>query len=207
MDSAVPNQKIPPWMKIIAVCYLAVFIPVYWWHLGVANFLWFSDIALIVTVFSLLRESRYPISMMAVGVLMFELGWNLDFFSRLLLGKHILGIGFTAGMFTDEFPLIIRLISISFHVLLPWVLVYLIARLGYDKDAWKGQTILGWVVMPICYRLTEPAQNINWVYGLVEQQTIISGPLFVLLEMLLLPVIVYYPTHRVIYYFVVKVKQ
>ena len=69
----------PFWLKLSAAIYLAVFISVYWVLRGPANFLWFSDIALIVIVITLWLEKSLPASMMAMGVLLFELGWILDF--------------------------------------------------------------------------------------------------------------------------------
>src|SRR5262249_40872039 len=50
------------------------------------NFLWFSDIALLVTMPALWLESPLLASMMAVAVTLPELAWNLDFFVRLTTG-------------------------------------------------------------------------------------------------------------------------
>lgn len=44
-------------------------------------FLWFSDIALFAVGIALWTKSRLLISMMAVGVFILEIGWNIDFFS------------------------------------------------------------------------------------------------------------------------------
>ena len=63
-----------------------IVMPVYWLEYGPANFLWASDIALLVTTVALWQENRFLISMMAVGVLLPELFWNIDFFARLIAG-------------------------------------------------------------------------------------------------------------------------
>jgi hypothetical protein len=60
-------------------------------------------------------------------------------------------------------------------------------------------TALAWVVLPITYLLTEPADNINWVFGPGSKpQTWMRPVLYLLLLMLTLPLCVYLPTHRVL---------
>src|SRR5205823_6373509 len=71
---------------------VAAILPVYLVHYGPTNFLWFSDIALVVTGIALWYESRLLASMMAVGVLLPELLWNVSFFSRLLAGVRVSGL-------------------------------------------------------------------------------------------------------------------
>ena len=72
-----------------------VLVPVYWAQRGPANFLWASDIALLVTVGALWRESRFLSSMMAVAVLLPELGWNVDFFLRLGVAQGLMSQGWS----------------------------------------------------------------------------------------------------------------
>ena len=188
----------PFWLKLSAAIYLAVFISVYWVLRGPANFLWFSDIALIVIVLTLWLEKSLPASMMAVGVLLFELGWILDFSSRLIVGSHLLGLGATRYMFTSELPFVIKAFSLSLHVVLPALLVYVLYTLGYDRRAWKAQTVLAWIVLPICYLFTDPALNINWVFGIGGQQTVVTGPVYITFGMIILPFFIYYPVHRLL---------
>ena len=102
MSLSEQKSLFPFWLKLSAAIYLAVFISVYWVLRGPANFLWFSDIALIVVVFTLWLEKSLPASMMAVGVLLFELGWILDFLFRLIIGHHLFGLNATRYMFTPR---------------------------------------------------------------------------------------------------------
>ena len=67
-------------IKLFYTIFVCVLVPVYWMERGPANFLWLSDIALLAMVPALWMESRFLASMMAVGALMPELAWNLDFF-------------------------------------------------------------------------------------------------------------------------------
>ena len=189
---------IPFWLKIAYTLFVTVLVPVYWVHHGPANFLWACDIALLVTVVTLWRESRLLASMMAVAVLLPELLWNLDFFLRLATGRDVIGLDATGYMFNPQQPLPVRLLSL-FHVFLPLLLLWLVWRLGYQAHAGLATTALCWLVLPISYLCTDPAHNINWVYGWGgAAQTWLPGPLYVALLMLVLPLGVYLPTHLVL---------
>ena len=69
------------WTKIPYTIFVCVLVSVYWVERGPANFVCLSDIALLVTLAALWLESRFLASMMAVGVLLPEFAWNLDFLS------------------------------------------------------------------------------------------------------------------------------
>jgi hypothetical protein len=184
---------IPLWLKLAYTLVAAVILAVYFVRYGLRNFLWFSDIALIVTGVALWLESALLASMMAVGVLLPEIVWNAGFFGGLLTGKPIRGL---AGyMFDRGKPRYLRALSL-FHVVLPPVLVWLVWRLGYDADAWVAQTALAWVVLPLTYALTDPADNINWVFGpLGKPQDRLPPLVYLGLLMLALALLVYLPTH------------
>jgi hypothetical protein len=64
---------LPLWPKIAYTLFLAVIVPAYWVRNGLANFLWFSDIALVATGAALWLESSLLASAMAVGVFLPEL--------------------------------------------------------------------------------------------------------------------------------------
>jgi hypothetical protein len=93
VSSVGPGEAdVPLWIKIAYTLFVCVLVPVYVRHYGPANFLWFSDVALLVMVPALWIESRLVASMMALAVVLPELAWNLDFFGRLLTGRHLLGL-------------------------------------------------------------------------------------------------------------------
>src|SRR5256885_10093256 len=81
---------LPLWGKLLYTLFLAVLVPAYWVHWGPKNFLWFSDIALLTTAVALWLESPLLASMMLLAIALPELGWNADFFGRLLTGRHLL---------------------------------------------------------------------------------------------------------------------
>jgi len=184
---------IPLWLKIAYTLFVCLLVPIYWRQYGLANFLWFSDIALLVMVPALWLESSLLFSMMALAVLLPELAWNIDYFSRLATG--VSPIGLTNYMFDPSIARFIRGLSL-FHVVLPIVLVWTLHRLGYDRRALLLQTIVAAVVLPLSYLASNPRENVNWVYGFGErQQTMIPAPLFVLFLMLMFPLVVYLPMH------------
>jgi hypothetical protein len=187
------GELIPLWIKILYTLFLCVLVPVYWIHWGPSNFLWFSDIALLATAIALWLESALLASMMTLAIALPELAWNADFFGRLVTGRHILGL--SGYMFDARKPPFLRALSL-FHVVLPVLLLWTVHRLGYDPRALAFQTVAALVILPVTYALTDPADNVNWVYGPGgKRQTWTSPRAYLALVMLFFPVAIYLPTH------------
>jgi hypothetical protein len=168
-------------------------VPTYWIHWGPKNFLWFSDIALLTTGVALWMESSLLASMMTLAIALPELAWNADFFGRVLTGRHLLGL--SGYMFDARRPRFLRALSL-FHVVLPIVLVWMVSRLGYHRSAWVFQTAVACIVLPVTYWLTDPADNVNWVYGPGDKaQTWMKPGAYVALMMMLFPLVIYLPMH------------
>ena len=186
--------RIPAWIKVAYTIFLAVIVPIWIVKNGLANFLWFSDIAMLVAGAALWLESPLLASTMAVGVLLPESYWNVSFFGRLLTRHRIAGL--TDYMFEPRKSRLVRGLSLVMHVALPVVLLVLLARLGYDERALLVQTALAWIVLPVTYLVTEPAKNVNWVFGPGNRPQHRIPPLaYLLLLMLAFPAAVYLPTH------------
>ena len=131
--------------------------------------------------------------MMTLAIALPELAWNADFFGRLVTGRHILGL--SGYMFDGRKPRFLRALSL-FHVVLPALLLWTVHRLGYDPRALAFQTVAALVILPVTYALTDPADNINWVYGPGRKpQTWTSPRAYLALVMLFFPVVIYLPTH------------
>jgi len=184
---------IPLWIKIIYTLFAIITVAVYAVKYPWANFLWFSDIALMLTVPALWFESSLLASMMAVGILLPEVFWNVSFFVRLGTGKRLSGL--TDYMFDARKPRYLRSLSL-FHIFLPMLLLWMVARLGYSPRALIAQTVLAWIVLPLTYMTTDPALNINWVFGPgPAQQDRLPAILYLGLLMISFPVLVYFPIH------------
>lgn len=186
-------RRIPLPVKLGYTVWLAVWIPVYWWQNGLQNFLWLCDMASLLLGVALWLESPLVLSAQAVGVLVIQLLWNLDFFAYLLFRVH--PIGGTEYMFDTTQPLWFRLFSL-FHTAMPPLLLWALTRLGYDRRAWRAQTALTWVVLPITFFFADPAKNINWVVKPFEKaQTVLPPAGYLLAMLVLLPLLLYGPSH------------
>lgn len=189
-------SRIPRALKISCTAYAAVLVPPYWRHYGSANFLWFSDLALFGLVPALWLEDRRLTSMAAIWVVLPEIPWNLGFFTRLLTGRELFGL--SHYMFEKKNPLWIRALSL-FHIWLPPLLVWCVKRLGYDRRALPAAVAAGEVVLAASYALGSPEDNVNWVYGPGEKpQTKVSRRLWLCGVMVLFPLCVWWPAHRLL---------
>jgi hypothetical protein len=184
---------IPLGLKVVYTIFVCALVPIYWRQYGPANFLWFSDIALLALVPALWLENALLVSMLAISVAFLEALWSIDFVFRLATGKSLTGL--SAYMFDPRIPVFIRGLS-CFHIVLPLLLLWLLHLLGYDQRALLWQTIVALTVLPLSYLLSNTQENVNWVYGFGQNpQRILPAPLFVILLMLLFPLAVYLPTH------------
>jgi hypothetical protein len=185
--------QIPLWIKLGYTVFVAVLVPVYLKHYGPANFLWFSDVALLVTSLGLWAESPLILSTTTIAVALPEILWNVDFFARLFTGRA--PVGMAAYMFDRRLPGYLRGLSL-FHVALPILLLWSVARLGYDPRALTVQTVSGTLLMILSYTLTDPSENINWVFGPGSKpQRRLPPRVYVTMVIVSFPVLVYWPTH------------
>lgn len=190
------TRRLPSWPKVATSLWLVVLVPIYWRYYGPTNFLWFSDIALFLATAALWLEKRLLASIAAVATLIPEIAWNLDFFTRLLSGWSPMGLA--SYMWDREIPLHIRLVSL-FHVPLVPLLLWLVARLGYDRRALPVQVGLALLILPLSRLLGTPQENINWTYGLGSKpQEALPPWLYFCLLMLAMPLLIYLPTHLVL---------
>ncbi len=190
------KNVLPLWLKILHTAFVCVLVPIYAVEHGWANFLWFSNIALLTTTVILWREQRLLAGMMTLAILLPEIGWNIDFAIGLLTGGSPLGL--TGYMFDQEIPAHVRALSL-YHVPLPFLLLWIVTRLGYDPAALRWQTLAAWVILPLSYLAGSPEANLNWTHGLVgEEQQWIPAPLHLALLMVAFPVLVYLPTDRLL---------
>jgi hypothetical protein len=184
---------VPLWLQLVYTLFVLVLVPVYWKHYGPANFLWFSDIALFSAGIVLWTENHLLLSMTAVGMLALELIWNIDYFGRLLTGKKLLGL--SDYMFHKDKSLFLRALSL-FHIFLPAILIWLLMEWGYDTRAFYYQTGLAWIVLLLTYFLTDPKENINWVFGPGNKpQKALPASLYFLFLMIIFPLLVFLPSH------------
>jgi hypothetical protein len=202
----VPNPAIPTWVKVAYSAFVVIVVPCYWATYSPWNFLYFCDIALLVTAVAIWIESPFLVSMQAVAITIPQLVWVVDFLGRLIAGVHITGI--TGYMLDSNIPLFLRALSL-FHGWLPFFLLWSLSRLGYDRRALGAQSVVAIVVLLISYFMAPApppsadhpnwAVNINYVYGLDDKhpQTMMAPRLW-LLFITAVAMAIYLPTHFVL---------
>jgi hypothetical protein len=198
-------SRIPLWLKLAYTAFVAVLVPVYWINYGPLNFLYFCDVALLVTLVGLWLESPLLISMQAVGIVFPQMLWIGDVICGLV---GFFPLGLTKYMFDEKLPLFLRLLSL-FHGWLPLLLLWLVWRMGYVREAFRWQVLLGWVLLTVCYLWTPPppapadnpsaACNINYVFAFPwdeskPQEAMPSLAWFAIL-LVFFPVCVFLPAH------------
>lgn len=184
------NSRIPLWLKLAWTAWVLVWAPLYWKYYGAQNFLYFCDLGNLLITFGLWLESRLILSWQAVGLLVFQTLYALDLIAALLFGKHL--TGGTEYMFDPTVPLFVRLLGL-YHLAVPLLLLWAVRRLGYDRNALKYQIFTTWIVVPINY-FWRPEYDVNFARGIGHEQQLMPGWLYLLGYLVVVPVVVYWPT-------------
>jgi len=195
--------RVPLWVKIGWTIWLLVWAPLYWRQFGLQNFLFFCDLGNVLIGIGLWLESPLIFSRQASGLLLFQTLYTIDLIGALVSGRHL--IGGTEFMFDPHVPVLIRLLSL-FHVVMPPLLLWAIWRLGYDERGWKYQTLATWIVVPINY-FWRPQFDVNWARGLFfREQHVVPGVVYLAAYLLILPLVVYWPTHLVLQWWARRIR-
>ena len=169
------QRKIPLLIKWLYGAFMALYIPVFLIGYGPQHFLWLSSVILILAFLATIFESRFLTSMAAVGGLVFESLWTLDFLFTaiaLMIGSSV--TGFTDYMFDPNLSIWLRVIAL-FHLALLPLLIWLILRLGYDPRTWIVQVVFTWIIILVTWFFTNPSLNINFVFSYVKFEHLNMG--------------------------------
>jgi hypothetical protein len=190
--SPAARQKIPDWFRWLALLWLAVWFAAYWRAWGPANFLHLCDIAVILTCIGLFTNNALLISSQAVSSILIDIVWTIDAAARLIFGHHL--IGGTEYLFDATTPLWARLLSL-FHIALPFILLWSLTRLGYDRRGWKLQSAILLPVL-IASRFVTPDQNLNFtVKDPFLHRSYGPAPTHLAITFFFLIFLVYFPSH------------
>jgi hypothetical protein len=190
--SPASGQKIPDYIRYLALVSLIAWFAAYWHAWGPANFLHLCDIAVILTCIGIYTNNALLISSQAVSSVLIDIVWTLDVAARLIFGRHL--IGGTEYLFDSTTLLWARLLSL-FHIVLPFILLWSISRLGYDRRAWKLQSAILLPVL-IASRFVTPDQNLNFaVKDPFLHRSYGPAPTHLAITFLFLVFVVYFPTH------------
>jgi hypothetical protein len=204
MSAVESSGHLPLGLKLAYSAFMAALIPVYWYYYGPTNFLYFCDTALILTLIGIWIESPLLVSMCAVGILAPQAVWVIDFLAN-LVGLPFTGI--SDYMFNPSTSLFLRGLSL-FHGWLPFLLVFLVWKLGYDRRALPAWTVLAWVLLVICFFFMPPPRpdpgltpvNINYVWGMNDNvaQTCVAPWVWFAGLIVGLPALLFAPVHFVL---------
>ncbi|AXQ31710.1 hypothetical protein D0B54_12065 [Solimonas sp. K1W22B-7] len=198
---ALAQAPIPLACKLAYSAFMAVLLPVYLRKYGPTNFLYFCDVALLLTLAGIWREDALLLSVATVGILLPQAFWLLFFLSH-LFGRRLSGM--TDYMFDAQRSRFLRGLSL-FHGWLPLLLVYLLLHTGYDPRALPIWTGLASLLVLVCYFFMPPPSrqrglapvNINYVYGFNsdEPQHWMPQRAWLMLVLLGFPLLLYLPAH------------
>ena len=197
-------MRLPLWLKLVWTVWVVAWAPVYWKHYEAQNFLYFCDLGNLLIAVALWLESPLIFSWQATGLLLFQSLYTIDLLGAVLSNRHF--IGGTEYMFDSGLPLYLRLLSL-FHVVTPPLLLCAVWQLGYDKRGWKYQTLTTWVVVPINY-FWRPQYDVNWARGpFFREQHVVPGWLYLLAYLVVVPLVVYFPTHLLLQWWTVRLRR
>lgn len=198
------TRRVPLGLTLAYTAFMAVLVPVYLAFYGPTNFLYFCDVALILTLVGLWTKNALLISICAVGILAPQLLWVVDFAAQ-AAGFPLTGM--TAYMFNPETSAFLRGLSL-FHGWLPFLLVFLVWRLGYDRRAWAAWSALAVVLLFVCFFLMPPPRpdpgltpvNINYVWGMSDTaaQTMMPAWAWFASLVIAVPLLIAWPTHHLL---------
>ena len=193
--------RIPLWLKLAFTAFMAVMIPVYLYYYGWTNFLYFCDVAMILTLIGMWKESPLLFSMSAIGIMVPQMIWVADFVGT-AFGYPV--VHMTTYMFNASSSLLLRGISL-FHGWLPFLLIYLVAKVGYDRRGLLYWAVLAWVLVLVCFFFMPPPNphagltpvNINYVWGFNDAaaQTWVPAWAWVTGMIVLMPILFFLPVH------------
>ena len=174
---------IRPAIKCLLAAWLGLWLPLHLLAYPPSTLLWWCGYGNVLVVLGVCLESRLILSWQAVGLLVPQGLYAADALARLVTGARG---GGTSYLFDPSLPLDVRALSL-FHFVLPVVLVWALARRGYDERALPLQ----WATTVFVALVSLPVGEINlWCLPLARRH--------VLLALLLGPPLLLLPAHALL---------
>lgn len=147
-------------MQWNAIAWLVVWVPTYARVWGWANFLHLCDVAVLLSVAGFVFRSRLLLSSQAIGTVVPYMAWWVDAATRYLTGRDMAGdLGY---LWDARYPLWVRLLTL-YHVVLPILLIWAVARRGYDRRALALESAIVAALLVVS-RFFSPTLNLNFAY-------------------------------------------
>jgi hypothetical protein len=147
-------------VRWVSLVWLLTWFPTNCWVWGWQNMLHFCDIAVVVACLGLWLKNALLVSGPTLNAIPIGILWTVDVAWRLMSGHHL--VGGTEYMWDAHYALWVRLLSV-FHTVMPFLLLWAIAKLGYDRRALSFQA---WTtaVLLIFSRFLPRELNMNYAF-------------------------------------------
>ncbi len=189
------SRQIPAWLRWCALLFLAVWFPTYWIYWRPSTFVHLCDVAVILTCIGLWSSNSLLLSSQAVSSILVDLVWCFDVAWTALRAEH--PIGGTEYMWDATRPLWVRMLSM-FHVIWPFLLLWAIYQVGYDRRGWILQSGIAAVVLVVS-RFFGPVENLNYAFAdPFFHRAWGPAPVHLAITLAVLVGAVYLPTHWVL---------
>lgn len=205
------DRALPRWLRVSYGLWFVAWFAVYADYFGGQFLLWFCCLANAYVFVGCLTQRALWFSMAAHAALFVQLLHTGDLAMRVFTQSAPLGAA--DYMFDASRPLLVRGFSL-FHVWMPLLLLYAIAKLGYDRRAFAIQTLVALCVIPIGYFAFDPSLctndavmpqvlglpfdrdfNINWVHAFHDRPEPGRGSERFWTVLIGFPLAIHLPTH------------
>jgi len=190
------SRDLPLAARIAFTLWMAAWVPVVLSAQGPHNFWWLCNLAQFLLLAAVWTDHRLLISSQAGTVVVVGLVWTVDFVLALLLGGSPFGI--TSYMFNPDLPIALRATS-TYHIWLPAFVLWLTARLGYDRRGPWLQCAIGTLAIIGSWLLGEAGRNLNYTeapFGI--EQVWLPDSLYIPLLCIGTALLVYLPGHWIV---------
>lgn len=190
------REPVPRLARVAFTLWIAAWAPIIVVTYGVQNFWWLCNIAQFIVLYALWRPNALLVSSQAGTLVFIGFVWTLDLAIGVVVGDSVTGI--TAYMFDPDIPLPARLTS-TYHVWLPFLVLWMCWRNGYDRRGVWLQCVIGTAAIAGARLGSEPERNINFAFEPfhIEQVWMPDG-VYVVLLMIATAVLVYLPGHGLV---------
>lgn len=193
------TMTLPLGVRVGFTLWMIIWALIILWAYGPQNFLWLCNLAKFLLLYAIWRDDRLLVSSQAGLVCLVGLAWSFDFALGLASGGRL--AKFSAYMFNPDLPLLARASSL-YHTVLPFFVVWLVSRLGYDQRGPWLQCIIGALAVMGAWLWTEPVRNVNWVFAPFGiEQVWLPTPVYVLCLLFAYPLLLYFPGHYMVLLF------
>lgn len=190
-----PSPHPFPILRWFSLLWMVVWLPSNLHYWGFANLLHLCDVGIVLAFLGIWFASPLLLSSQAIAAASAGFLWALDVGFRLVTGHHL--VGGTEYMWDAQYPLWVRLLS-TFHIGLPFVLLWTLRKVGYDKRGLALQAVIAAVLL-LLSRVVSPQLNMNYAYtDPLWHRAWGPAPIHLALTLLVIVALIYWPPHALL---------